>query len=77
MRQKFEAFQREQESFLSPSDTHYLRYNKYLTNPVFSVRTVSYGSSVGNLRYGPRTRLVRGIYDTFIVCFHLLPFACD
>ena len=60
--------------------------NKYLTNLVFSVRTVSsYGSSifpfrfmaralcvwainrrekdsVRNLQYGPRTRLVRGIY---------------
>ena len=61
--------------------------NKYLTNLVFSVRTVSYGSSffplrfmaralrawainrggknsVRNLRYGPRTRLVRGMYFT-------------
>ena len=40
---------------------------KYLTNLVFSVRTVSYGSSflplgknsVRNLQYGPRTRLAR------------------
>ena len=61
------------------------RYNKYLTNLIFLVRTVSYGScffplgfmaralcawainlsqknSVHNLQYGPRTRLVRGIY---------------
>ena len=52
--------------------------NKYLANLVFLVRTVSYGSSffllcvwainrrgknlVRNLKYGPRTRLVRGIY---------------
>ena len=84
MRQKFEAVPREWESFLSTSDTHQ-RYNKYLTNLVFSVRTVSYGSSflplrfmaralrawainrggknsVCNLRYGPRTRLVRSMY---------------
>ena len=64
------------------------RYNKYLTNLVFSVLTVSYWSSflllgfmvrafhtwainlsgknlVGNLQYGPRTRLVRGIYSSW------------
>ena len=53
---------------------HTIEINKYLTNLVFSVRTVSYGSSflrllghkskgknsVRNLRYGPQTRLVRG-----------------
>ena len=83
VRQKFEAAPRELESFLSPADTHQID-NKYLTNLVFSDRTVSYGSSffplrfmaralrawainrggknsVRNLRYGPRTRLVRGI----------------
>ena len=45
MRQKFEAVPREyKESLLSPSDTQW-RYNKYLTNLVFSVRTASYTSS--------------------------------
>ena len=48
------------------------RYKKYLNNLVFSVRTVSYGSSffsfrrgknsVHNLRYGSQTRLVRDMY---------------
>ena len=42
--QKFEAVPHEWKSFPSPSDTEY-RYNKYLTNLVFSVRTVSYGFS--------------------------------
>ena len=65
--------------------THTRDYNKYLTNLIFSVRTVSYGSSffqfffsfflctinlrgknsVCNLRYGPRTQLVRGMYLTY------------
>ena len=66
---------------------------KYLTNLVFSFRTVSYGSSffplrfmaralrawainrrgknsVHNLRYEPRTRLVRGIYTLSILNAH-------
>ena len=52
-------------------------YNKHLISLVFSVRTVNYGSSffsidlwhksmeknsVRNLQYGPKTRLIRGIY---------------
>ena len=44
--------------------------NKYLTNLVFSVRTVNYGplgkkgkNAGRNLQYGPRTRLVRGIQE--------------
>ena len=51
-------------------------YNKHLISLVFSVRTVNYGSSffsrlghksmeknsVCNLQYGPKTRLIRGIY---------------
>ena len=77
VRQKFEAFPspREYKSFSNPSETQQ-RCNKYLTNLVFSIRTVSYGSSiylripfdlwgkisVRNLQYGPRTRLVRGMY---------------
>ena len=94
VRQKFEAVPPEWESFLSPSDTH-SRYNKYLTNLVFSVRTVSYGSSffplrfmtralrawtinrgeknsVRYLRYGPRTRLVRGIYSCLYCSFFIV-----
>ena len=82
--QKFKAVPHEWQSFPNPSDTQQ-RYNKHLTNLVFSVRTISYGSSffplrfmaralctwainrrgknsVCNLRYGPQTRLVRGIY---------------
>ena len=48
------------------------RYNKYLTNLVFSVRTVSYGSSffpkkIRKLQYGPRTRLVRGMEGEVLV----------
>ena len=49
-------------------------YNKHLISLVFSVRTVNYGSSffsIGlwparfarNLQYGPKTRLIRGIYS--------------
>ena len=51
-------------------------YNKHLISLVFSVRTVNYGSSffsidlwpareknsVRNLQYGPKTRIIRGIY---------------
>ena len=40
-------------------------YNKHLISLVFSVLTVNYGSSlfsVRNLQYGPKTRLIRGIY---------------
>ena len=40
-------------------------YNKHLISLVFSVLTVNYGSSlfsVHNLQYGPKTRLIRGIY---------------
>ena len=71
---------------LFQSHAKYHRYNKYLTNLVFSVRTVNHGSSffplgfmacvlcawainpsgenlVRNLQYGPRTRLVRGIWS--------------
>ena len=48
-------------------------WNIYLTNLVFSIPTVSCRSSifpyrgknlVCNLRYGPQTRLLRGIYTT-------------
>ena len=42
--QKFEAVPHEWKSLLNPSDTQQ-RYSKYLTNLVFSVRTVSYGAS--------------------------------
>ena len=73
--QKIEAVPHTWKSFLNPSDTQQ-RWNKYLTKPVFSVHTVSYGSSfcppwainrrwknlVRNLQYRPQTRLVRGIY---------------
>ena len=41
---KFEAVAREYKSFPNTSDAQ-KRYNKYLTYLVFSVRTVSYGSS--------------------------------
>ena len=50
-------------------------YNKHLISLVFSVSTVNYGprasclghksmekNSVRNLQYGPKTRLIRGIY---------------
>ena len=43
--QKFEAVPHEWKSFPNPSDTQQ-RYNKHITNLVFSVRTVSYESSV-------------------------------
>ena len=41
--QKFEAVPHEWKSFPNPSDTQY-RYNKYLTNLVFLVRTLNYVS---------------------------------
>ena len=51
--QKFEVVTHEWKSFPNPSDTQQ-RYNKYLTNLIFSVRTVSYGSSVFfPMIYGP------------------------
>ena len=55
VRQKFEAFPgpREYKSFLNLSGTQ-LKYNKYLTNLIFSVRTVSYGSSFFPLRFMTR-----------------------
>ena len=82
--QKFEADPYEWKSLPNPSGTQQ-RCNKYLTNLVFSDRTVSYVSlffplwfmacglrawginrrgknSVRNLRYGPWTRLLRGMY---------------
>lgn len=47
----------------------------YIISPVFSVPTVNYGSSVffsideknsvRNLQYGPKTRLIRGIYIVY------------
>ena len=40
--QKFEAVPHEWKSFQNPSDTQW-RYNKYLTNLIFSICTVSYG----------------------------------
>ena len=43
--QKFEAVPRESKSFPNPLETQQ-RYNKYLTNLVFSVCTASYGSSL-------------------------------
>ena len=49
VRQKFEAVPRGWKSFLGRLDTR-KRYNKYLTNLVFLVRTVSYGSSFIPLR---------------------------
>ena len=52
-------------------------FNKHLISLVFSVRTVNYGSSfsrlghksmekssVRNLQYGPKTRLIRGTYTS-------------
>ena len=46
------------ESFPNPSDTQW-RYNKHLTNLVFSVCTVSYGSSFFPLRYLIMARVLR------------------
>ena len=51
--QKFEAAPPEWKLLPNPSDTQQ-RYNKYLTNLVFSVRTVSYGSSFFPLRFMAR-----------------------
>jgi hypothetical protein len=64
--------------FFSEQDSKIICNYKYIYNLVFSVRTVSYGSSFfplfyglratrlgqSNLWYGPRTQLIRGIYQT-------------
>ena len=34
---------------------------------VVSVRTINYGTSVRNLQYGPKTRIIRGIYILIIL----------
>ena len=48
--QKFEAVPHEWKSLPNPSDKQQ-RYNKYPTNLVFTVFTVSYGSSFFRLRF--------------------------
>ena len=51
VRKKFEAISHQKKLFPNPSDTQW-RYDKYLTNLVLSVRTVTYQSAFSPLIYG-------------------------
>ena len=58
--QKFEAVPHEWKSLPNPSDKQH-RYNKYPTNLVFTVFTVSYGSSFfSSAIYGPSANRSQG-----------------